>query len=72
LFSGKGAVQTGQNLPVGDNIVSPNEPLMSNDFNVVNNASQYAVSTNYNPASQTSFLFDDVLQGLTTGGNQGG
>ena len=69
LFSGKGAVQTGQNLPAGDNMISSNEPLMSNDFNVVNNASQFAGSTNYNPAAQTSFLFDDVLQGFTTGGN---
>jgi len=67
LFSGKGAVQTGQNLPVGDNIVSSNEPLMSNDFNT--QAGNFAGSQNYNPAQQTSFLFDDVLQGFTTGSN---
>ena len=65
LFGGGGG-GAAKSLPVGDNIVSPNEPLMSNDFNT--QAGNFAGSQNYNPAAQTSFLFDDVLQGFTTGG----
>ena len=64
LFSKKDA--TAAIGGIGDNIVSANEPLMSNDFNT--QAGNFAGSSNYNPAEQTSFLFDDALLELGLGG----
>ena len=64
LFSKKDA--TAAIGSIGDNIVSANEPLMSNDFNT--QAGNFAGSSNYNPTEQTSFLFDDALLELGLGG----
>lgn len=52
-------------LPVGDNMISANEPLMSNDFNTANK--NFAGSNIYNPAEETNFLFDDELIRLGLG-----